>query len=164
MKARGFSLIQVVVALALLSVVGGGAAYFLLLQQKLGIRSDKRELMMELIQRQIAEVSARPISSLPAPGNCISRTFSPTGQLQDEQTHSMASSQCTTFTPPDLGMRITILIESIDAADYDYDPAQFLKLPEDSENLKQVRIVAGSRFGREKQELRPIGITIFKRG
>lgn len=161
---KGFGLVEATVMAAVIGLFSSGVYQAYEKMKKAFTRLEVADSLMTVLSENISEVHTRPLTALPAAGNCLVRDYTPQGNFIEELpgTYALSDSKCTDVLPDQFGIRIVIRVEARDDIDVTFDPPEFLKLPHYTNTIRQVQ-VAGAIKRPNEDSPRVFSITFFKR-
>lgn len=163
MSKRGFSLAEVVIALAVVGGVSTIVVTYLAQQRKRFAQEEKRELVHGLLEDNIAEVNAKDIAAVPAIGQCLVRFYSLSAEFASESTELLTSKMCKNHIPDTPGIKVIWAVKGSSDISVNYTPSAYLKLPRYAHSVKQITLVGGVRPTADGKGAREYSITTFKR-
>lgn len=161
-KESGFSLIEVLLASGLVSLLCLSIAQFLQTEKSYTVFANRSELLRVLLEENAYELETRPIAQVPTVGKCLVRMYDSAGKWLNDQTVDSTASACQDPMPIDSGFYVTWNASSSDDIAVNFTPAAFLKLPKYVSTVRKIRIAGGLRASLAGR-LFQVGLTVYKR-
>lgn len=162
---NAFSILEVMVGLALLSVVTYAVLQFLQGQRQVISGLEQKEKLSDVLMENVTEINARNAKSLPSPDYCWVRYYDLQGNLVSESATQIlqTSAECNDPIPTSPQIKILWKIFKSDQIDVTFTPSDSLKLPHFVPTVKEVQILGGIRDATAKSNTRQISVTVYRR-
>ena len=98
-RASGFTLIEMLITFGISAVLVFSVLYLFQRQSMMSGDSSVQEKLVALMNSNMIEIQARPVSALPTAGNCRVRLYDLNGERISESDHALTQSACDDYFP-----------------------------------------------------------------
>jgi type II secretory pathway pseudopilin PulG len=96
-RASGFTLVEMLVTFGISTVLVLSVLYLFQKQNQLSGDSAVLDKLVSIMNANMIEIQARPVSALPIAGKCRVRIYQSTGERISESEHDLSNSACDDF-------------------------------------------------------------------
>jgi type II secretory pathway pseudopilin PulG len=136
---RGMSTIEALVSLAIVGIVSSYLLPLVSFSSKTAGETMKLDILKRTVELNLFEMKSRPFLDLPAADSCLIRAYDINGKLTQEYSTTASDPSCGKSRTG--GYQISIRVTRPDITSFTFNPAQFLKMPTQADNIRQVQLI-----------------------